>query len=475
MARLKTSSDFAAEVACARKVLQGKSRAFFPQELRAHEEVSMTMARNYLFLPASEWSRVFSDQVTPKDMKLEAEVMLNEQGEKVAGFVFSDESPWRNLTVSWRCSSNLETCYLGQDKHIRAGQGKAMEEWSRANVLNETRPRVLRFGAKDSPPTVKETKALIEVAVAKAKESQPEEAKPEMPPPPMPAPQPQELSDEDTDSGSELAPTDMLRVAKIKVLGKSQKGKGKAKQGLQQPSAKKRSSGGESESQQSKQARPSGPRSSDAQSERTHRSRSPLSRSEVSGGDGMSQASQLTSTGDRLLDSVRKYEGILEELLPKVLVGSSVGNDVGNAKKALQMLQARDPGSGDCVDLQAKINLVAVAQKVRVQSVASIARDQRIALVKELFPRLRHVPPAWASSLLVLAVKDLLPDLGSKAVQERWAWFRQELGLQVRKMQTEALRRLPIPLPLEYVEEEHRISSNPSLLPLLQVNSCVEY
>ena len=359
--------------------------------------------------------------------------MTNEQGEKVSGFVFSDDNPFRNLTVSWRVGSNLETSFLGPEKHIRSGQGKDMEEWSRGSVLNESRPRGLRFGSKDAmPPTVASIKALVEEATKPAEHHAKDEVKLDaaMPPPPQPlqkGTEAQELSGDDTDSGEELNPAAMLAAGKAAL--KERKGKGKGKGG-KSDKEKKRTQGSEVASSSKKPrsggggSTPSSSAAPSASARQSVRSRSrspPVAPSEQSiGAASVASSQKSTTTGDRLIDQARKYDGVLERILEKIVIGVNMGNDINNAKRAHAALSDRDPGHGDAVSLTGQLQLANLAQKLKVQSIASVPRQERIEGVSQLFPRLRVVPPAWASSLFLLAVKDLMPELGQEKVQQKW-------------------------------------------------------
>ena len=457
LARAKSGSeDFVAQVALARRALAGKAREVCAETTQAVQEVELAMTKEYDFLPAAAWDGIFD--LPPHEVGMDPVTVLNEYGDATTGFIFT-AGPWRKLQVTARSTGKLQTTILGADKILRPSQGRDYYNWTREVVCEDQRPRTLKAryaGPMLTRQQVQERVAtqLAARAADAARVPQEPEANPEAvaeaAPVPAAAPEAAEENAEDeTDSDQDtpmLPPTLLGPMLPGEGKGRS-KGKNKNKT-QQQGRARAGSSvsgrgGGRPRASQLQREPPR-----DGTAAPSERSRSPTRVADDVSRDGGSTVSP--SAGDQILTNAKKYVSTLEEILPKIVIGQNCGQDINNGRRSMEALKKRDPTAAEVVELQGKLNLIAIAKKVRTSNMAALPQKDRQDALKEVFPRMAELPEQWCMAIFLLAMKDMMAKLSVAEVRSHWLPM-----VAITAPTRGALQVRRVPVPSHHIQKSH--------------------
>ena len=410
------SGDFRAEIEGCRKVLRGKGLRWYPQNVWEDQDLNIAMLKDYKWLPEVKFAKMYPN-LAPADVGVEVSEMVNELGVVERGFVLDDDTPLKTLRVSCRTGVRMETRFMDGARQLHANQGK--DTLMFAQKASEVGGAV-KSGVAFQAPTFSELNARARARLAAP-----------APPPPEPVSQtqaeaaPQQVSDGDEmDSENECDPAELLAGTRSqnpkdgpKGKGKGPgKGKGKKRAHTQchtDPTPPNRAS---ASSAAAVGSGPEGPalrhdveqatrrrRLSDGADTRTVRSRSP--RSVVS--------LNKVSTAHLLQQQNKYLKTLNQEGLHSLLLGAKMGNDINNSVRVIEALEQRSAETSESVELQASVHLAQHAKKLTVDTMHLLDRTERKERLQALCSHMSSFPLKWSTSLVLMAVKDLVSDLCS--------------------------------------------------------------
>eukprot|EP00971_Amphidinium_carterae_P297748 5915844-Amphidinium_carterae.1 len=108
VAKALTSSEMAAEITGARKLLQTNSSLSVPTTFSSQSGITFKLKRNLKWMSVADFTAKYGNSLNAEELGFEAVTLQNERGVKEAGFVFEGDNPTvKDLEISWLDSTQL--------------------------------------------------------------------------------------------------------------------------------------------------------------------------------------------------------------------------------------------------------------------------------------------------------------------------------------------------------------------------------